>query len=203
MKKIYYKIKKLWYSYTIKNKNISIISNNCWGGFMYQSCGLKYNSPFIGLYMYAPEYIKLLSNLKENLKEPIIFISIEQSKYKDLYSKDYIIGTLGDSGIEIVFMHYKSEDEVLLKWNRRLKRLDYNNLIIKFSDTDECTDELIKEFDKLDFPNKVCFACKSYPQYKSVITMKEYKGQDRVRNEWAYSNRYYNFVRVANKLLKQ
>lgn len=203
MKKIYYLILKWWRSHTIKNKTISIISNNCWGGFMYQSCGLGYNSPFIGLYMYAPEYIRMLQNITENLKQPIKFINQGQSKYKDLYSDKFIIGTLGDTGIEIVFMHYKTEEEVLCKWNRRLKRLDFNNLIVKFSDTDECTDELIKEFDNMPFKNKVCFTSKPFPECKSVIAMKEFANDKNVKYEWAYSQKYYKFVYEANKLLSK
>lgn len=201
MKKIYYDLLKWWRVHNIKNKSVSIISNNCWGGFMYQSCGIRYNTPFIGLYMYAPEYIKMLQNLKTNLKQPIRFINQEQSKYKQLYSDKFIIGVLGNTGIEIVFMHYKSEEEVLCKWNRRLKRLNFNNLIVKFSDTDECTDELIKEFNSLPFKNKICFTSKPFPECKSVITMKEFANKTRVTNEWAYSYRYYNFVKEANKIL--
>lgn len=88
---------------------------------MYQSCGLQYNTPLIGLYFYAPEYIKLLKDLKNNIEKPIIFIPKEKSKYAHLISKDYIIGVLGDTGIEIVFMHYQTEQEVLIKWERRKK----------------------------------------------------------------------------------
>lgn len=42
------------------------------------------------------------------------------------------IGKLDD--IEVVFLHYKSEEEAYQKWNRRKKRINYNNLIFKFND---------------------------------------------------------------------
>ena len=77
----YYASKEILRHLAIRNKQVTIISNNCWGGFMYQSCRIKYNSPFIGLYMYAPEYIALLRNLKYNLSQPLRFIKHEQSKY--------------------------------------------------------------------------------------------------------------------------
>lgn len=53
----------------IKNKNVSIISNNCWGGFMYQEHRLRYNSPFIGLFLYAPELIYQFDLLPFSNKE--------------------------------------------------------------------------------------------------------------------------------------
>ena len=203
IKFVYYNTIKRYHSLMIRNKNVSVISNNCWGGFMYQSCNLPYNTPFIGLYMYAPEYIALLRNLKENLKQPIRFISTEESKYKHLISRKYIIGVLGNTGIEIVFMHYRSEDEVLEKWQRRLSRLDYNNLIVKFSDTDECSDALVEEFDKMQFEHKICFTGKPYPCLKSVKFMKEYAINGCVHYEWAYSYRYYNFVKEANRIMQR
>lgn len=202
IKSIYYSLLKFYRSWKIKNKSISIISNNCWGGFMYQSCNLPYSSPFIGLYLYAPEYIKLLKNLKYNLNQPIHFIDRSKSKYSQYIDKDYIIGVLGNTGIELVFMHYKTQDEVIEKWNRRLKRIDYDNMIIKFSDTDECrSDFYIEEFDKLPYKNKVCFTAKKYPDCKSVIYMPEFVKKGFVLYEWAYSYKYYNFVKHANQLL--
>lgn len=199
----YYASKEFLRHLAIRNKQVTIISNNCWGGFMYQSCRIKYNSPFIGLYMYAPEYIALLRNLKYNLSQPLRFIKHDQSKYKDIVPTKYILGVLGDTGIEIVFMHYHLEEEALEKWNRRMKRINWNNMIVKFSDTDCCTDELVLEFDKMPFEHKVCFTTKKQPSCKSVIAMKEYNGKPFVLYEWAYSYRYYDFVKEANKISKR
>lgn len=203
VRNIYYTCKVWKRQHLIRNKHVTVISNNCWGGFMYQSCRLPYNTPFIGLYMYAPEYVALLRNLKYNLSQPIRFIKHSQSKYRDIVPTKYILGVLGDTGIEIVFMHYHLEEEVLEKWSRRMKRIDWNNMIVKFSDTDYgCTDKLIEEFDKMPFTHKVCFTAKKHPMSKCVIPMKEYEGKEYVRYEWAYSYKYYDFVKEANKILE-
>lgn len=201
IRRFYYIIIKYYRTKTIRNRNVTIISNNCWGGFMYQSCGLQYNSPTIGLYFFAPEYIKFLRNLKENLHKPLHFIQKNMSRYAEHIPKDYLIGVLGDTDIEIVFMHYHSEQEVIEKWARRTERVDYENMIVKFSDADLCTDELIEEFERLPFKNKVCFTHKPHPLCKNVIPMAEYADDGHVHYEWAYSYRYYNFVKEANKLL--
>lgn len=198
----FYSVKEKIRSIRIRNKQVTIISNNCWGGFMYQSCRIKYNSPFIGLYMYAPEYIALLRNLKYNLSQPLRFIKHEQSIYKNIVPTQYILGVLGDTGIEIVFMHYHLEEEALEKWNRRMRRINWNNMIVKFSDTDfGCSDNLIEEFDKMPFEHKVCFTAKKHPKCNSVIYMPEFKDQPFVLYEWAYSYKYYDFVKEANKII--
>lgn len=82
VKKLYYWCLKCWRSHTIKNKNVTIISNNCWGGFMYQSCKLEYQSPFVGLFILAPCYIELLERFDEVINRPLIFKRTVDSKYK-------------------------------------------------------------------------------------------------------------------------
>lgn len=39
----------------LKNKCFTIISNNCWGGFVYQKFNLQYRTPFVGLFIFAPQ----------------------------------------------------------------------------------------------------------------------------------------------------
>ncbi len=59
---------------------------------MYQSCETAYNTPFIGLFMVAPEYIKLLENIEDVIYRPLVFITRADSKYKDYLKEDWIIG---------------------------------------------------------------------------------------------------------------
>ena len=65
----------------IKIENFTIISNNCWGGFIYQSYNLKYNTPTIGLFFMAEDYIEFLKDIKKWIYKPIQFINYQDSKY--------------------------------------------------------------------------------------------------------------------------
>ena len=97
------------------HENYSIISNDCWGGEFYQFHNLPYMSPFVGLMIMAPDYIKLLSNLEYYLKQKIEFV--KYSSYKKinelLENEHFPLGLLGE--VEICFLHYKSEQEVIEK----------------------------------------------------------------------------------------
>jgi len=193
-------------SLTITNKQVTVISNNCWGGFMYQYYGLRYNTPFVGLFLFAPDYIRMLKDLESYLAMDLSFIDSKDSKYAssmiDCNTPDtYPIGLLGD--VEIHFWHYKSNEEAKSKWVERLKRVDYCNMLVKFCDRDLCTAELIEEFDSLSFRNKVCFTSKPYPNYKSVVYLQECDGLNEVENEWIHSRRVYSFHKVVNKILQQ
>lgn len=164
----------------LQNKNFTIIANNCWGGEIYRALNLPYKTPFIGLFLFAPCYIRLLKNLKTYLNSELNFTKLSQYKFVNQQREQgiwdfYPIGLLND--VEIHFMHYFSESEAREKWLRRLGRIDWEpeNLFLKFCDRGFCTQELITEFERLDYSQKVCFTSKNYPELKSTVWIEECK----------------------------
>lgn len=183
--------------------------NNWWFVLAYVviymlSSGLNYIIEILSakkmLIMIILFYFMMMGSMFNKAATPLLFKRRKDSKYSDYLVKDFIIGVFEGTDIEIVFKHYHSEKEVREKWYRRLQRLDTKNMIVKFSDSDLCTEDLIRRFDVLPFKNKICFTGKPYPKYKSVKYMSEFKESGHVVNEWAYSYNYYNFVREANKV---
>jgi uncharacterized protein (DUF1919 family) len=169
----------------IQNNDFSIISNNCWGGFVSQYFGLSYNSPFVGLFIFSPDYIKLLRNIKYYLSLNLCFINPNNSRYKDELMKNntirkYPIGLLDD--VEIHFLHYKDTAEAFEKWERRKKRINFNNMIVKFCERDLATEDLIEQFDQLNFKNKICLTSKKYNMKSCVKLVNEEGGY--IENEW-------------------
>src|SRR5215216_531302 len=57
----------------VKNRDFTIISNDCFGGMAYEELGLRYESPFVGLFILPEDYIRLLRNLKTWCTQPIRF----------------------------------------------------------------------------------------------------------------------------------
>lgn len=153
----------------LKNTDFTIISNNCWGGMVYESYNLPKESPTTGLFFMASDYIKFLSDLKGYLDKDLTFMKPEDSKYKDFLKEDkrfgsYPIGMLGD--IEIMFLHYHSESEAKQKWNRRIERVNWDKLIVKFNDQNRCTLDDVKAYAKLPYKNKLFFTIKDWPVEK-------------------------------------
>lgn len=145
------------------NKNVTIISNNCWGGHVYRYLGMEYLSPTIGLYFFADDFVKFCNNLKYYIDQELKFIDAEKSKYyNEICKKDEKcpIGVLDD--IEIFFLHYKTAEEALEKWNRRKKRIVWDNLVLKFSEQNCCSEKEVIEFDKLSYERKFVFTTKDY-----------------------------------------
>lgn len=190
-----------WRRRKLVNRSFTIISNNCWGGFIYQRYNLPYKSPFLGLFIPAPCYIDLLENLKTYMNMPLRFIPIKQSKYYsriDTGKRIYPIGVLGEN-IEIHFLHYKTPQEAKDKWEQRKQRIDLNNMLVKFSEIDCCTAELVYRFDKLPFKNKICFAVNSYPTLSSLIAYPHKAGTQEATGDYKYIPA--NLVDILNGLI--
>lgn len=141
----------------LKNRDFSIISNNCWGGVVSRDRFLPYNSPTVGLLFFSDDYIQFLSNLKYYLSAELVEMQTSESKYKAYlfpkYGDNLVMGRIDD--VEIVFLHYNSFCEAKDKWERRCKRVNFNNLLVKFGDQNHFTTENFKAFKDMDFDNKL------------------------------------------------
>lgn len=142
--------------------DFSIISNNCWGGSVYRYFGLPYQSPTAGLYFFASDYVRFSANLRHYLALPLEFIDARESLHYDVLKKrgevDKPIALI--DGVEIVFLHYPTAKDAAEKWYRRVDRINWDNLFIKFSQMNGCADDDLRTFDEIDFPNKLCFTAK-------------------------------------------
>lgn len=185
----------------IKNKNITIISNNCWGGIFYRNHNLEYLSPTLGLFFIGDEYIKFIYNIKHYIDyNTINFITIDESQYSDYLKKIKYSGLIGKiDDLEICFLHYDTQAEAIEKWNRRKKRINWDNIIYKFNDQNRCTYENLKRFNEFNAANKICFTAKKYEEFDTV-QIKKYDIYEYVLEDIKSYKRYVNIYNVLNNL---
>lgn len=141
----------------LKDQNFVIICDNCWGGSLYQWYKRPYNSPFVGIRIYADCYLKLLANFDFYIKQSLTFIN--KSKYPER-KITYPLALLDD--IEVHFTHYKDEEEARTKWERRTERMleetNRDNYFYKICTAVSANDDDIKKFHELPFKNKISFS---------------------------------------------
>lgn len=142
----------------LTNFDPTVIASNCNGGFMLHDLHLRFNSPFVNLYLTPKDFIRYLKNIEFYRNQDLQFIQTD---------KHYPVGKLAD--IEIHFMHYHSEQEAKQKWQQRSARMNLDNLFILMTDRDGCTYQDLIEFDHLPFKNKVVFTYQDYPEIKSAV----------------------------------
>lgn len=171
IKHIPYNIRRFYNKTRIKSRNFTVISNNCWAGKVYQYLDMPYLSPTVGLYFFADDYIRFLKNLKHYMSLDLKFIGYKDSKHSDVLVEhnqtEIPIGVLDD--VEIIFLHYKTEEEAYEKWNRRKSRINWDNLYIKFSKMNQCTEKHIKEFSELPFEKKILLGTRKNPKYRCEV----------------------------------
>lgn len=160
----------------VSNRKFCIFSNDCWGAELYKLLDRPFNTPFIGLMLMSPCYLKFLENPRYYLSLPIVFK--KESKYlsmKNINSgTSFPLGVLGESGIEIHFLHYKSEKMAKDKWERRVKRIDWDHLFVKYDcGKDYANKQSVEKFLKLPFENKLVFGKENFGM-QDVQVLKKY-----------------------------
>lgn len=196
----------------LNSTDFTIISNNCWGGMIYESYNLPKKTPTVGMFFMAKDYIEFLSDLEGYISGDLTFINPSDSRWKNMpeLASDnrfghYPIGVLsnGINSVEIFFLHYHSEQEALDKWKRRIKRINWNKLLIKFNDQNGCTETEVKRFMALPFKNKLFFTCKHWPnENNQYIVIKQFFNHDHIMASYEPfgKSKYINVSDVINEL---
>ncbi len=134
----------------VKALNVSILSNNCWGGLTYHTLGLPILSPLVNMWERDGDYIKFLKNIKMYLSSPIEFIRFGYAPNQK--NENYPVARCAD--IELHFNHVETFEEAKQQWNKRKDRINFQQLFVMMFTSDS---KLLDEFDKLPFEHKVCF----------------------------------------------
>lgn len=175
----------------LKNKNFTLIASNCNGGVLYHDLGLPFRSQFINLWIYPKDFMKYIRNLDYyNSIDDIQFLPESLRR-----GHEYPIGLIDD--VEVHFVHYKTDEEALKKWNARKKRINKDNIFIMMSEQNRCTKEDLLEFDKLPYENKVVFTQHPYDDVKSAFYISGFENKKELGAALAFKNlfsakRYYD-----------
>ena len=73
-------------------------------------------------------------------------------------------------------------------------------MLVKISENDRCTEEIINKFEELNFKNKICFTSKEYKDIKCAIQIKECENLQYVYGEWQYYENYIDIKNILNNI---
>lgn len=131
----------------LQRSRLSILSVNCFGGFISNRLGLPFLSPIVNLYIGNQDFLKFM-------RDPHSYFEKTLTYYGDGIASDrkYPIAKLGD--IILNMLHYKTFDESVEAWEKRKKRINWYNLFVTMWDIDE---KRLEQFDALPYGKKACF----------------------------------------------
>ena len=145
---------------------ITLLCNTCLGGVILSDLHMRFNSPFINLWMYPKDFLKVCGDLTSYMEQPLVFIEDR---------REYPVALLGD--VKIYFRHYHSRDEAAEAWERRKKRMSPDHLFILFSERNGCTYEDLKAFDALPYARKAVITTKEYPEIQPAVYIEEFEDE--------------------------
>ena len=159
-------------------RNFTIISNDCWAGMAYEELGMRYDTPFVGLFLVLDDYMRLLRNLKLYCASQVEFAAQsrheEINAWREVIRKPYPIGVLGGD-VEVQFLHYASREEAAAKWTRRAQRIHWDNLFVKLCWHDgPRMESWLREFDELPFARKLALVPRDVSGTKSCVRLRDY-----------------------------
>jgi len=108
------------------------------------------------------------------------------------------VGVIDD--IEVIFLHYPTSEEAKEKWIRRSARVNWDNLFIKFSQMNGCSQDALQQFDDLPFANKICFTASLMPQLKCASFFKGFEDSSQgILNDTDRFDKSFNLTRWLNR----
>lgn len=147
----------------LRTRGITFLSDNCWGGLMYHTLGMEMTSPFINMFVWTDDFIKLISDLPYYLSQPLVPEKLRERRGAAAYP----VVLLGD--VRLHFNHVTTPDELAAyaeKWYRRRDRMDPNTLYVESCLTTREEQERYEEkFQSCPYP-KLIFT--PYPSEKYV-----------------------------------
>lgn len=141
--------------FKIRESNMSIVSDSCWGGFVYHLLGMEFTSPLINTYILEEDFLRLISDIRYWFRFPL------KEKTLKSPSETYPIGILEDEKgkkVEIKFFHDNDFTEVIEKWKRRLERFNYDNYLVQMNVMNEEAAIRFSEFHSEGLVKKVGFS---------------------------------------------
>lgn len=144
----------------LTNKNFTLLCNNCVGGVILHELGERFNSPTVNLFFDAEDYVKFLGKLDYYLAQTLVEVESD---------KDYPVARLDD--VTIFFMHYSTFDEAKKIWEKRAARINRSNLYIILVQQNNCTQEVLKEFDSLPYKHKLALTAHPMLEIKCAYSI--------------------------------
>ena len=158
----------------LRRSKLSILSFNCFGGYLYNALGLKFLSPTINMFTHEKDFLEFLKDPIINMNKELVF---KEMSFFEPDKKHYPLFMIGDTPWHM--LHYNDADTAFKKWYQRRYKINWFNLFVVM-----CTEkpEILSEFDKLPFSKKACFVpfktdldsgfyidSSKYPQYSRFV----------------------------------
>ena len=158
----------------VKNQRgggVSIVSNNCWGGIIYNTLNMECLSPFKNVSIASDDYIKIISNLKHYLSVDPIWtgktqIDANQNRAVPMLELDDVL---------IKCNHDLDAGLAIQKWKRRRDKFNWNHMLVEMYTDDSVVERAFGKASE-QYDKRICFV--PYVSHEGyTVTLPEMYGQ--------------------------
>lgn len=128
----------IWRNRHLKNRDVTIISNNCIAGVIYHDCGMRFLSPTINLWLSAEDFFTYAAHIRHycpqygaNLTE------IKEGGVAYPVGRLTPLPTTNLPALTIYFQHYSSFSSAKEKWEERSRRINLENICMIFESSQD------------------------------------------------------------------
>ena len=175
-------------------QGFSVISNNCFGGRLYQDLELPYGTPTAGMFIIMTDFLEFCQHLPHYLRDAELTF-VPESKWEHIRKRrrdenlTYPIGVL-DGKVELHFLHYASEQEARDKWTRRAARVDLDKVVVAALQIYGVDKADYEAFETIPCERKYFFTTEAHPGCPSEIVLPS-DGPDTVGDGMRHTKRFY------------
>lgn len=133
----------------LKENPVTILSDDCWGGYVYHRLKLPFTSPLINIYWDKDQFAYFMRKPKFYLDTELQMVS-EGDIRKGLTP----VASLGRGNDKVLlnFVHSLTFEDAKKQWERRITRINWDNIFVKFGLLSNVDSEL-KEISQEAFDN--------------------------------------------------
>lgn len=140
---------------------ITLLCNNCTGSMMLHDIGIKFNSPFVNLWIEPLDFLEICQNPEEFL----LHHELQEAKSE----LPYPVATI--NGKKIYLQHYTSFTQAKEIWERRIARMNFAQLHVVTVSRDDNTPLIQQEFSKILNLRKVLLQPTGYSQIEDSLSL--------------------------------
>ena len=112
-------------------KDIALLSNRSLAGQYYEYFFQEPSTPLLSTRVYSEDFVRLLDLMTKQDKLELKFIPQFESKYSSSYDF-YPVARVGDTDIEIHFIHSLKRDDARKDWKKGLEKMKGKRVIVAF-----------------------------------------------------------------------
>lgn len=137
----------------LRQSKLTILAQQCSGGYFYNTFGLPFLSPTINMGMTSESFSKLIHDPMNYMNKELRFYT---TGFDPNLKIKHPIFLLGD--VILNMNHYPDTDQARAKWEKRRLKINWFNVLVISHTTDP---NVLADFDRLPYAKKACFV--SFP----------------------------------------